>query len=323
MTEPARPPPRRRRRVPKMRKQYISTVDARTTMVCLDAAGQIRNLDEPFETLAGPYQSPPTHVNCRAVMAPYAAGIVDEQRTAANAEIQRRPAKEKRKGPEGYEGPVPPPPPVDVAPQVLRPRPGPPAPVARVSAQHVDTITGWRSDVARVKRARSRPGDDSTDPALGEILATQGFDGPPRVVTPTQLSRVEAAGGVRVWRGITGPDAATYGEEFRTGQLHVGVGIYGNGTYTTTDSDTAATFAGPSGVVLAMALQSDARIITWAELEELLKATIDALTAEQQRRMAVLLSDPGRFAAAMGYDAVLLPNGEYLVLNRTALVVAR
>jgi hypothetical protein len=87
--------------IPLLRKQLVAVVDTATTMICLDAAGQIRNLDDTFDTLNGSYQYPPFHRWCRSTIAPFMDGFVTPHRAAANAEINRRPPKERRKGPGG------------------------------------------------------------------------------------------------------------------------------------------------------------------------------------------------------------------------------
>jgi hypothetical protein len=97
-------------RVPLLRKQLITTVDTATTMVCLECAGQVRDLDEPFTTLAGDFAAPPFHRWCRTVVRPALPGMVDDQRAVANTEIGRRPVKERRKGPGGVGARIPPPP---------------------------------------------------------------------------------------------------------------------------------------------------------------------------------------------------------------------
>lgn len=314
--------------MPRLRKQYISVIDSRTTMVCLDAAGQIRDLDEPFETLAGPVQAPPSHIHCRAMILPWVAGVIEEQRTGANAEILRRPRAEKRKGPGGYEGPVPPPPATDVAPQVLRPRPEPQRIITgRVVA--VRTSLGeWDPLAARLNRADTERGQGETDPVLALILAEQGFDAAPRVVSDEQATRLlrNAPGSVQVWRGLVGEDerASSYAEQFRTGPLRTSAGIYGHGTYWATSRAEAGEYADePGGVVLRAVLLATARVIGVEELDELMKTAADALTPAQRRSLRTILADPGRFAAALGFDAVLLGAGAVLVLNRTAMVVVR
>jgi hypothetical protein len=96
--------------VPLLRKQIIATVDDVTTMVCLDAAGQIRPIDQPFHTIAGEFQHPPFHIWCRSVVIPYLEGFITGHRQQANAEISRRPLEHRRKGPTGIGAPIPPPP---------------------------------------------------------------------------------------------------------------------------------------------------------------------------------------------------------------------
>lgn len=313
--------------MPQLRKQYISVVDSRTTMVCLDAAGQIRDLDEPFETLAGPVQAPPTHIHCRATVLPYLPGVIEEQRGDANAEIRRRPRSEKRKGPDGYEGPIPPPAPSDVPPQVMRPRPEPQRILTgRVVAVRA-SLSEWDPLAARLNRAESQRGQTEADPVLALILAEQGFDAPPRVVSDEQATRLlrNAPGSLEVWRGLVGEDerASVYAEQFRSGPLRTSAGIYGHGTYWATSRGEAAEYADePGGVVLRAVLLATARVIEVQELDELMKTTADALTPAQRRSLRTILDDPGRFAAALGFDAVLLPAG-VLVLNRSALVVVR
>lgn len=105
-------------------RQLIAVVDSRTTVVCLHAAGQIRAVDEPFETLAGDFMQPPFHVHCRTLVVPWMPGMVNEFRKAANDELRNRPLKERRIGPNGeIGGRIPPPPPA-----APTPPPEPPAP---------------------------------------------------------------------------------------------------------------------------------------------------------------------------------------------------
>lgn len=324
MNQPTPLPPSPR--IPRLRKQWLAVVDHRTTMVCLDAAGQIAEIDDDFDTLAGPYAAPPAHVHCRSITVPYAPGLIRLQRDAANAEIRLRPGWEKRKSPEGYMGPIPPPAPASAATQVMRPRPDmrPPAPGARVPGTHRDHIRGWETHLARLGRLERAREDFGRDPVLDEIATVQRFDAAPRVVRDRQLARLlRREGAVEMWRGVTGEGAGDYAEELRTGIYMATTGIYGSGLQFTTVRADAVAFTAGSGELLHAVLMPEARTITWDELEELVKTVEDALSATQRRRFRVILSDPGRLAAALGYDAVLLPEGDVIVLNRTALVVAR
>lgn len=108
-------------------QQLEAVIDERTTMVCLRASGQIVPVGEPFDTLMGDLMAPPFHVHCRSVVVPWMPGFVSDTRAAANAEIARRPPKEKRFGPDGYGGRLPPPPsgPTSAPPSTPRPPLGP------------------------------------------------------------------------------------------------------------------------------------------------------------------------------------------------------
>lgn len=91
-------------------KQVRAVIDKRTTVVCLHAAGLIMPLDEPFETLAGDFMDPPFHLHCRSLSGPWLMGMSNDIRREANAELAKRPIKQRRIGPDGeIGGSVPPP----------------------------------------------------------------------------------------------------------------------------------------------------------------------------------------------------------------------
>lgn len=77
-------------------KQAVARIDKRTTVVCLHAAGMIRELDEPFDTLNGSFDAPPFHLHCRTVVRAYLRGFVSGQRNAANKELMTRPLADRR-----------------------------------------------------------------------------------------------------------------------------------------------------------------------------------------------------------------------------------
>lgn len=89
-------------------KQVSAVIDSRTTPVCLHAAGQIRPVEEPFDTLLGEQMEPPFHVHCRSIVGIWMPGFVNDQRRDANAELKTRPLKQRRIGPGGETGPLPP-----------------------------------------------------------------------------------------------------------------------------------------------------------------------------------------------------------------------
>lgn len=89
---------------PQVFKQVWAIADERTTITCLHAAGQIQPIGQPFETLSGNFDRPPFHDHCRSVSVPWVGGMVNDQRKKANAELLKRPLKERRIGPNGEIG---------------------------------------------------------------------------------------------------------------------------------------------------------------------------------------------------------------------------
>ena len=85
-------------------KQVIAHIDARTTVVCLHAAGVVVPVDEPFETLAGEFMEPPFHIHCRSIVSPWMPGMDTQMHNLAMAELQKRPLAERRLGPNGEVG---------------------------------------------------------------------------------------------------------------------------------------------------------------------------------------------------------------------------
>lgn len=111
-------------------RQVHAVIDRRTTVVCLHAAGQIRPILEPFDTLLGQQDDTPFHIRCRSMVVPYMKGFVSDTRTQANAELMRRPLKQRRIGPNGETGPLPP-----KSGGSIPPKPLPPAPLALKSGE--------------------------------------------------------------------------------------------------------------------------------------------------------------------------------------------
>lgn len=62
-----------------------------------------------FHTLNGDFEAPPFHVHCRSIIRPWQSGYLSKARAEANAELQNRPMAERRIGPNGPGGTLPPP----------------------------------------------------------------------------------------------------------------------------------------------------------------------------------------------------------------------
>jgi hypothetical protein len=191
--------------------------------------------------------------------------------------------------------------------------------------------------------------DPDIDPTLGAILAKQGFDGPPTVVSRADFDRAVATGEVEeTYRGIHGSAHAEQAEQFRSGALYVGTGIHGNGTYVATSRAEALRHA-DGGTVLRIGLRRDARVITDTDLKaemakyrrankdrdkrvteldrEMRQKANDTDDDDTAGRIAIydrykalkdeavgaeyrVRQEPGRFAALQGYDAIRVTDRE-------------
>lgn len=198
-----------------------------------------------------------------------------------------------------------------------------------------------------VKMTPSNDTSYRVDRRLRAISAEQsGFTDPPQVVSRADLDEAVAGGWVELFRGVMGSlgrSAESIRENFRTGPYHPGKGLYGNGFYTSPRRHTADRYADSSGM-LRMALHPDARIIKLSDLDarvrDWLRRRQDELGDKSMAddEAVDILQDPGRFAAALGFDAVLIPPDahagdggkyrageakapQYLILNRSALLV--
>lgn len=177
-------------------KQVWATIDRRTTLTCLHAAGQIRLVEEPFETDAGTYDSPPFHVYCRSISVPYMTGFVSDIRKEANAELLARPKKHRRRGPDGeIGGYVPPPAPFQGPPAPAVPVPPLPAEVEKafvsvrpaMSQETQEGIVDWTlggNDLNGPLRQGARFGDlDEVQQRVYNGLASAAEDSPIDFVT--------------------------------------------------------------------------------------------------------------------------------------------
>jgi hypothetical protein len=116
-------------------------------------------------------------------------------------------------------------------------------------------------------------------------------------------------------------DAGSAADQFISGDLYVGGGVRGApyGTYFATSEDVAKNYAtgvnplfasrNPGAVIYA-AIPSDARIVSYTDPQLLADFAASGF------------DNIGAFAAARGYDAMVIQDGIHVVLNRSALVVA-
>jgi hypothetical protein len=221
-----------------------------------------------------------------------------------------------------------------------------------------DWAMEYMDELADAEDAWEGAGRPYGDPVIGIVASAQAFDRLPVVGTQQELDDAVAAGGVELWRGYqpAGYDRhddesneqaiARYVREWREGEYKAGNGIYGQGVYMSVDREAAKGFAmygarygydrdpdddlltsphgrGDRRSLQRQVLSPDARVISWNDPR--------LAAAGAFRWDTPGMWDRGRLAAALGYDAMIVPEGQddgsgldrtqYVVFNRTALLV--
>jgi hypothetical protein len=178
------------------------------------------------------------------------------------------------------------------------------------------------------------------DVHMVQVGREQGFQHPPQVGTREEVDAAVAAGWTEVWRGVQAFNgtrdehrrtAADINEDMRSGPYEPGRGQYGNGIYTSVRRMTAETYRGreprgnhsehgagdfveadlegdaPPDSLLRIAIDPAARTVDYDDLirerDEWMAANPELMSSDAARNV---LSDPGRFAAARGYDAMVV-----------------
>lgn len=175
-----------------------------------------------------------------------------------------------------------------------------------------------------------RTGKDG-DQQLVAIAGKQGFDGKPRSVSESEMDTlVTEKGHLELHRGVSGTgnmSAADVHAKFRGGDYYGGSGYFGNGTYVGPNKQRSEDFYsdGTKGSMMRMAARPQAKIVTHRDLTD----EHSAWLAKQPKGSAQhsVFSDPGRYAAARGWDIIHVQRGgfsdEYIVLNRTSVIVQK
>lgn len=178
------------------------------------------------------------------------------------------------------------------------------------------------------RRRRVNPGGMGPhgEEALHHIAAHQGFEAHPETVTREEMNRRVGAGDIELFRGLTGNNQVTAGqmhERYRTGEAYHGLGYTGNGTYMTNQRHMASSYGQPA----RYALRRDARVVDFRALQLEQDEYLRGL--EHGSITHDIYSDPGRYAAARGYDAIRWMRGaesgrpgmeEWVILNRGAML---
>jgi hypothetical protein len=190
------------------------------------------------------------------------------------------------------------------------------------------------------------------DNALKLVAEQQGFTGKPKTVeTIADLKKLqEAEGGTIVYRGLSNYSREAYEtegakdtislsadqaiDEFKNGEYYAGWGYFGNGTYTTTNRDSAIEYANAEdsesgkmggGKTMAMLIPSSALMPTPTQVQEAMKFVSENNPNPQFKTQK---NDIGRYLASKGfqaYDSGYVQSdktGNIVVLDRSMLTVA-
>jgi hypothetical protein len=168
--------------------------------------------------------------------------------------------------------------------------------------------------------------------ALTDAYAKYGYNDKPSV-SDAEFNELKNAGATVVYRGVKGSPQISANDitvDFREGNQHfVGQGYFGNGTYTTTNFETAKAYSGgeQDRAVMAMAIRPEANFVNYDDLQ----AEFYEYSQKQGESFydtdsfAFLDKDPSAVAVHFGYDGITRQDsaGEnhYIVLNRSAVVL--
>lgn len=185
--------------------------------------------------------------------------------------------------------------------------------------------------------------------AARSLAERLGFTALPRVLSKAEIDRLVAAGETAWWRGVrgrSGTAASGFHDALRTGNYHMGSGIYGPGTYVAYGSqmtkygrriaqpiDVAREFAALDGSIVYGSISSTARIISEANVEREwfdLLGKANEIDPALVGALRLIGQTPATRALLLGYDGLriegsdisaLLNGDQIVVLNRSALRV--
>ena len=168
------------------------------------------------------------------------------------------------------------------------------------------------------------------------MIEEMGFNKLPQFVDDNEFEKLKKTN-IYLCRGLTNLEHI---DSFEKGDMFVGLGINGSGVYTTVYKEKAQSYAGESGGVVEMLLDSSAKVGEGVEIAKKAKELLFSLkngsnnsgepidlgldveklikiSEGNNKRLVTLL------ALAEGYDAINVGNGDYIILNRSAVIMRR
>jgi hypothetical protein len=199
-----------------------------------------------------------------------------------------------------------------------------------------DDADGIIEDMARRAQAMIDSGDPNAslgDGMLYEIYKRMGYDQLPQVVDEDVFDQL-AQGQMIYYRGMNdfGKGAEQFIDQLRFGDYYAGYGTFGNGTYASNYERTAVSYgAGRVGNVVRILLSPTANVVSRDEIMQMYLEWHREFGTSRAAQM--LLGDVGRFASAMGYDAIRVPDiglggpegkeSYMVILNRGLMVLPK
>lgn len=287
-------------------KEWVAEADACDDCAELDTEQVL--LDDSFSSGD---EMPPAHPNCRcsAVLVPDGEPTEKEPAEAETPEVETLPAMTSE----------------DITPE------------PEESVSRPEPTNDWIEAVDRfgVDNLRAVSEEDLGRASLPQAL---GYDALPAVVDRVEFDKMVAEGKIEeFYRGTAGIGAEQHAEQYRSGEMYHGTGIFGNGTYTSNVQDVAAEYARfNDSNVFSIGAPTDMRVIEYSELKTIISEFLEAESGNPQgvlgggETLIQTLQDPGNMAQLLGYDAIRIPSNisaaesDYMMfLNRGASVVPR
>ena len=175
-----------------------------------------------------------------------------------------------------------------------------------------------------------------------KLLKDKGYDSKPSILSSKEFDNLSDDDYIKLYRGVVDNEAVTakqINEQFVNGELYIGNGLFGNGTYTAENKFVGINYAQSKAEnVLEMAISRKAKIVDVNELKDDLwvndgKSVVTwgirdytktlGLDKDKQELLSSLLKDETFVAVNKGYDVIKIEPEDWLkILHDKEQVIA-
>lgn len=182
---------------------------------------------------------------------------------------------------------------------------------------------------------------------LAAAYEEMGYNGLPKILDADEFDALAETADIKVYRGVKETGRKTAEEflnEYKYGQHYAGYGVYGNGTYTTTNSSTAFKYAAGNDAtgIMEILIPDKSNFVRQIDLKKQITETTVEINAAREaaknklaenakrlklsfeelvetreyrefemfsnelRDLAITISDPGTAATLFGYDGIIV-----------------